>query len=68
MVVNLVQVTNSRDHDSNPIWALDGQAIIFSSKRNADWGIYIIKPDGAEERLLTDAPGEDRFGDWWSGE
>ena len=65
---NIVQVTNSRDHDSNPMWALDGQAIIFSSKRNGDWGIYIINPDGTDERPLTDAPGEDRFGDWWSGQ
>ena len=64
---NVIQVTNTRDHDSNPIWALDGQAIIFSSKRNADWDIYIINPDGTGERLLTDAPGEDRFGDWWAG-
>jgi len=63
---NIVQVTNSRDHDSNPIWALDGEAIIFSSKRQGDWGIYIINPDGTDERLLVDAPGEDRFGDWWS--
>jgi TolB protein len=65
---NVIQVTNTRDHDSNPIWALDGQAIIFSSKRNADWGIYMINPDGTGERLLADAPGEDRFGDWWSGQ
>ena len=64
----VTQVTATRDHDSNPIWALDGQAIIFSSKRNGDWGIYIINPDGTGERPLTDAAGEDRFGDWWSGQ
>jgi Tol biopolymer transport system component len=65
---NVVQLTNSRDHDSMPMWALDGEAIIFSSKRMGDWGIYIMNADGTGERLLVDAPGEDRFGDWWSGD
>jgi len=41
-------------------WSPDGEWIAYSSDRDGDWDIYLIRPDGSEEHNLT--------GDWPSNE
>jgi len=43
--------------DSDAVWSPDGNTIVFSSNRNATWGIYRKRADGAgaEELLYADA-------------
>uniref|UniRef100_A0A7C6EG04 DUF5050 domain-containing protein n=1 Tax=candidate division WOR-3 bacterium TaxID=2052148 RepID=A0A7C6EG04_UNCW3 len=55
--INLVQrqafrLTKNNFWDGFPSYTPDGQFIVFSSKRNGSEDIYIMKPNGADERLL----------------
>jgi len=55
--INLIQrkafrLTKNNFWDGFPSYTPDGQFIVFSSKRNGSEDIYIMKPNGADERLL----------------
>ena len=51
-----------------PGWALDGEAILFSSDRDAvngtNWEVYIMNADGSNVIRLTTDDKLDRFADW----
>ncbi len=40
--------------NSYPVWSPDGSLIAFSSNRDGFTGIYLMKPDGSELKLLTE--------------
>jgi Tol biopolymer transport system component len=42
--------------DRFPVWSPDGQKIAFQSKRNGNWDIYVMNPDGSGQRNLTRNP------------
>jgi TolB protein len=36
-----------------PDWSPDGEWIVFDSDRDGTWNLYLIRPDGTDERRLT---------------
>lgn len=52
--VNLTPTVGSAIIDNRrPSWSPDGQWIVFASTRGGDWGIWIMRNDGSDERQLT---------------
>ncbi len=47
-----------------PRWSPDGEWISFTRYDGMESDIYIIRPDGSDERRLTDSPGIDAYLDW----
>jgi TolB protein len=39
-----------------PLWSPDGQKIAFTSKRDGNWDVYLMNPDGSGQRNLTRNP------------
>jgi Tol biopolymer transport system component len=48
-----VRVTNDSAPDSNPVWTSDGNAIVYSSKRNGIRQICLARLDGRQPVQLT---------------
>jgi Tol biopolymer transport system component len=46
-------------NDNFPSWSPKGDEIAFSSDRDGDWEIYVIRPDGTGVRRVTRIPGND---------
>lgn len=42
-----------------PNYSPDGDRIVFTSKRDKDYELYTMKPDGTEPKRLTNSPGMD---------
>ncbi|WP_434479130.1 protein kinase domain-containing protein [Gemmatimonas sp.] len=54
----LRQLTDDPSFDRWPRFTPDGDALVFYSNRDGDWGAYRIAPDGSGlTRLLTNVPG-----------
>lgn len=61
------QVTHGEfNHNGTPVWSADGESLLISANRNADWRfdprnseIYEIPLDGGEITALTDRAGPD---------
>ena len=47
---------------SVPRWSPDGRWIAFARDRRLDGGVFLVRPDGTEERRLTDTGG---WPVWW---
>jgi TolB protein len=45
--------------DYDPVWAPDGQSIVFTSDRNGSADLYRVKPDGSGLQRLTENPAYD---------
>ena len=52
-------LTESRGYDAEAVYSPDGSLIAFTSTRDGDLEIYIMKSDGSEIRRVTDNPGYD---------
>jgi CubicO group peptidase (beta-lactamase class C family)/Tol biopolymer transport system component len=55
------------DHVSQDMWGSpspDGSRIVFHTRRDLNWEIYIMDADGSHQRRLTDDPGVDSFARW----
>ncbi len=50
------QLTDNHAFDINPAWSPDGQLIAFTSDRAGAQQIYVMRPNGGEQRKLTDDP------------
>lgn len=65
----LRQLTDSPNNDEMegyqegpPRWSPDGSRILFSSERDGDFDIYVVRPDGWDLQNLTD----NEFADIWA--
>ena len=52
------------DYDTFPAWSPRGDLISFTSKRDDDYEIYVIRPDGSGLRRLTHTRGNDAHSEW----
>jgi TolB protein len=50
---NATRLTFNEHDDWRPKWSPDGTKIIFNSFRGDTVGLYIMNPDGSDERLVT---------------
>jgi len=53
------RLTNSPTADTDPDWALAGEAVVFQSMRNGNWDIYRIDVAGTNLVQLTDNAADD---------
>jgi len=64
---NAHRITKNKGEDSNPAWAPDGGAIAFSSETEGDRrGLFIVGPDGSEQRRLAFSKHQDFCFPAWS--
>ena len=45
-------------------WSPDGNQIVFESKRDGNYEIYVMNADGKNQQRLTDHPAHDGFPSW----
>jgi len=62
MVKNISQKKDNSD--SHPLMAPDNSLIAFCSRRDRNSEVYVMKPDGTNQRNLTVHPAEDIPGAW----
>lgn len=60
---NIQTVTNV-DEDTAPALSPDGQRIVFMSRREGNWEVYIVNADGSGLLRLTNDPAEDGLPTW----
>ncbi len=65
------RVTPKNTWGENPAWSPDGHWIAYELELVSPWGnpnrdsnIYLVSPDGAETRQLTQHPARDRYPAW----
>lgn len=56
------RLTSNPDIDGLPVWSPDGHCLAFLSHRDGKWGIYTMRSDGSDVRLLITL--SDSIGDW----
>ncbi len=56
---DLRRLTDHPGYDAEATLSVDGQWIIFTSKRDGDVDLYKMRPDGSQITRLTDQPGYD---------
>ena len=63
---NLIDLSKgSLSHDTEPSWSPDGKYIVFASKQNSSEShLYIMGADGADQKRLTNGPGEEDAPIW----
>jgi WD40-like Beta Propeller Repeat len=61
-----VDLTPTTSADQCPAWSPDGSLIAFSSNRSGEWELYVMKPDGRDQRRLTFSDGHEQCGASWS--
>ncbi|NIA13829.1 MAG: hypothetical protein GWP08_07085 [Nitrospiraceae bacterium] len=52
------------NRDGAPVWSLDGQWLAFETKTEDGMGIYIVRADGSEGRILPHAFGWNQYPRW----
>jgi TolB protein len=52
-------ITNNTAYDAEGSYSPDGRWILFTSRRDGDSELYVMKPDGSGAVRLTDVPGYD---------
>ena len=60
-------LTGPEYYSNFPQWSPDGERILFTSNRGGDFDLYTVRPDGADLRRLTRAPGNDAHSSWCAG-
>lgn len=56
------QITSAKGLDDGPDYSIDGQYIFMNSMQSGNMRIWQMKPDGSEQRQLTD---DEAFQDWF---
>jgi serine/threonine-protein kinase len=59
-----IGVITTLDEDTAPALSPDGQKVVFMSRRDGNWEIYIANADGSEVQRLTEEPAEDGLPAW----
>lgn len=59
-----VQTVTNVDEDTAPALSPDGQKIVFMSRREGNWEVYLVNADGSGLLRLTDDPAEDGLPTW----
>ncbi|MBN1220515.1 MAG: PD40 domain-containing protein [Anaerolineae bacterium] len=59
-----IQAVTSVDEDTAPALSPDGQKVVFMSRREENWDIYLINIDGSDLQRLTDDPSNDGLPTW----
>lgn len=60
---DIVTITD-RDDDTAPAISSDGQQLVFMSRRDGNWEIYLSNADGTGLFRLTDDPAQDGLPTW----
>jgi len=60
----IANLTADAHPDRSPSWSPDAEYIVFSSRRNNNWDLYIMRADGSDMRRLTDHPAYDGEPAW----
>jgi Tol biopolymer transport system component len=55
------RLTDHPEDDAYPAWSPDGTCLAFESRRDGDWGLYVMNADGGGLVKLADSVG------WGSG-
>jgi Tol biopolymer transport system component len=58
------QLTDDPASDLRPAWSPDGKRIAFQSNRNGTYQVYLVDPDGSNERPISTADSDDRHPAW----
>ncbi len=68
LIVNVetgkITTLTSDSHDNFPGWSPKGDLIAFTSKREANYDIYTIRPDGSGSQRLTTNHANDAHSSW----
>ena len=56
----LTPLTPDSGTDNLPAWSPKGDVITFTSRRDGDWELYTIRPDGTGLKRLTHESGQRR--------
>jgi Tol biopolymer transport system component len=57
-------LTNTNADDLEPSWSPDNQHILFASRRDGHFEIYMMNADGSDQRRLTNNPSWDDSPAW----
>jgi Tol biopolymer transport system component len=60
----VTRLTNQAGKDYDPSWSPDGKRIAFVSKRDGDWDIYLVRPNGTNLTNLTNNKYTDTDPSW----
>ncbi len=62
---NPVKITDNPEYDAEAVPNLDGSRVVFGSKREGNFDVYTMNPDGSDVKRLTSEYGYNG-GPWWS--
>jgi Tol biopolymer transport system component len=60
---HITQLTSS-SQDNFPVWSPKGDVIAFTSKREGNYDLFTIRPDGSGLKRLTSDPGNEAHSVW----
>jgi Tol biopolymer transport system component len=58
---NVERLTETEEEERAPSWSPDGSKILFHSDRDGDTDLWVMDPDGTDQRKITRTTG-DEFG------
>lgn len=59
-----IQTVTNVDEDTAPALSPDGERVVFMSRRQEQWDIYLINRDGSDLQRLTNDPADDGLPVW----
>ena len=61
------RLTREPAFDGFPVWSPSSDRILFTSKRDRNLELYLMKPDGSEQRRLTHTTAREYGASWRRG-
>ena len=61
---HITRLTHNPNVDQDPTWAPSGNKLAFSSKRDGNFEIYVMKANGTDIIRLTNHNAEDYYPSW----